>query len=55
MDRSGDGTDSLSAETKPEFDAEPIKPGTPSAENVAFVLLGVLGALYVVAQIAGLV
>jgi len=32
-----------------------IEPGRPKAENVAFVLLGVLAAVYVVARIAGLV
>jgi hypothetical protein len=35
--------------------ADPVEPGRPSAENTAFVLLGVLGALYVIARIAGLV
>lgn len=35
--------------------AAPVEPGRPSAENVAFVLLGVVLALYVVARLAGLV
>lgn len=34
---------------------EPIEPGTPAAENVAFVVLGVLLALFVLGRIAGLV
>lgn len=36
-------------------DPDPIEPGQPSAENVAFVLLGVLLGLYVIARLAGLV
>ena len=34
---------------------EPIEPGRPDPENVAFVLLGALAALYVFARVAGLV
>lgn len=34
---------------------DPIEPGTPTAENVAFVVLGVLLALFVLGRIAGLV
>jgi len=37
------------------FVEPPIEPGRPKAENVAFVVLGALGALYVVARVAGLV
>lgn len=33
----------------------PIEPGTPDPENVAFVLLGALLALFVLARIGGLV
>jgi hypothetical protein len=31
--------------------AEPIEPGTPSLENVAFVLLGVLLALFILSRL----
>ena len=33
----------------------PVDPGDPSAENAAFVVLGALVALFVLARIAGLV
>ena len=36
-------------------DPDVIEPGRPSAENAAFVLLGVVSALYVIARLAGLV
>ena len=38
-----------------EPDPDVVEPGRPSAENAAFVLLGVLVALYVIARLAGLV
>ena len=41
-----DGTDPLDV---------PVDPGSPSAENVAFVVLGALVTLFVLARIAGLV
>lgn len=33
----------------------PVDPGSPSAENAAFVLLGVLLTVFVLARVAGLV
>lgn len=40
---------------EPELEAHPIEPGTPAPENVAFLVLGVLAALFVLARIGGLV
>ena len=33
------------ADPDPEYEREPLEPGSPSLENVAFVLLGVVGTL----------
>lgn len=38
-----------------EVPEDRIEPGEPSVEGVAFVLLGALATLYVIARIAGLV
>lgn len=32
-----------------------IEPGSPTTEHVAFVILGALGAMYVIARMIGLV
>ncbi|QLC33821.1 hypothetical protein EFA46_006280 [Halarchaeum sp. CBA1220] len=37
------------AEDGPAVEARPVEPGSPSAENVAFFLLGALGAVGVFA------
>ncbi|GGL32017.1 hypothetical protein GCM10009037_14570 [Halarchaeum grantii] len=37
------------AEEDPVAEARPVEPGSPSAENVAFFLLGALGAVGVFA------
>lgn len=34
-------------------ESPPIEPGSPSAENVAFFVLGVVAAVYVLAKLAG--
>jgi len=45
------GPDGVVEEAEP---APPIEPGSPRLENVAFLLLGVLLALYVFAELLGL-
>ena len=54
-DDSHDGVDGEPWEDEPEPRDVPIHPGDPSAENVAFVVLGALVTLFVLARIAGLV
>ena len=54
-DDSHDGVDGEPWEDEPEPRDVPIHPGDPSAENVAFVVLGALVTLFVFARIAGLV
>ena len=54
-DDSHDGVDGEPWEDEDEPPAVPVHPGDPSAENVAFVVLGALVTLFVLARIAGLV
>jgi len=68
MNGSAGGSGSTDASAEPDATDSPlapdewgdpvpdvVEPGQPDPENVVFLLLGVLAALYVVAQIAGLV
>ena len=38
-------------EVGPEADPDPIEPGSPSRENVAFVLLGAVGTVLAIIQL----
>lgn len=49
------GTDDQEASGPDEPTAVPVEPGSPSAENVAFVVLGALLAVFAFARIVGLV
>ena len=54
-DDSHDGDDGEAWEDGTDPHDVPIDPGDPTAENVAFVVLGALVTLFVLARIAGLV
>lgn len=53
LSRGDDGEEPWDDEPEPGVDR--IEPGNPSPENVAFVVLGALSALFVLARIGGLV
>lgn len=57
-DDSGDSADTWDVsldDLEAGTDPEPLAPGTPSAENVAFLLLGVLLTLAVIYRIVAIV
>ncbi len=53
VDDVGEDADDTSLDAFAEVEDEPLEPGSPSAENVLFVLLGALTVLFVFLHVVG--